>query len=307
MSADVDSWVSTEDGELAVFVQLPTGVEREQLPVLVLSHGLGGDHHGYGRLGAHLASHGYAVLHPQYLDSRGCLVAAGKIDPLAAEGPETDEAVAALVKPMLFDPEHWWSRVRRAHVLLDSLGDQQHLELDLDPVGVAVIGHSYGAYTTQLLMGTRLSGVDPRFDHCAHPAVGCGVLISPQGSGDRGLTPQSWDAVVAPMLVITSERDFGPHGETVDWRREPFDRAGSSLRHLVVIGDTDHHMGGIAATDAASPPEPQGREPSSPPEVVSAFAVAFVQAARGHLGAAGWLAADPLSNFVENEHIGGLR
>lgn len=304
---EVDSWASVEDGDLAVYAQLPIGADLEPLPVVVLSHGLGGDHHGYGPLGAHLASHGYAVLHPQYLDSRGCLVASGQIDPVPAGGPQADEAVAAVIKPMLFDPQHWWSRVRRAHVLLDSLAAQRHLPLKLDPSGVAVIGHSYGAYTTQLLIGTRLSGVDSRFDGCAHAAVGCGVLISPQGSGDRGLTPRSWAAVTVPMMVITSQRDFGPHGESVAWRREPFDRAGSSLKHLVVIGDSDHHMGGIAATGTTSPLDHRGLDRAPAPAVVAAFAAAFVQAARGDLAAAAWLAADPLSNFVQNEHIGGFR
>jgi len=303
-SYDVDNWTAVDDGEFAVFAQVPTDTGAERLPVVVLSHGLGGDHHGYAPLGAHLASHGYAVLHPQYRDSRSHLVRTGQIDPVAASGSAADEAVAVLVKAMLFDPQHWWSRVRRARALIDSLSEQQRLDVNLDPSGVTVAGHSYGAYTTQLLIGARLFGVGPELRTCAHPAVTCGVLISPQGSGDRGLTERSWDQVVTPMLVITAERDFGPNGEGVDWRREPFDRAASPLRHLAIVADTDHHMGGIASTDEAPVDEHElGRAWSR--RVVSALTLAFVEAARGDREAVRWLAADPLATAVKNEHVGG--
>ncbi|MEV6349196.1 alpha/beta fold hydrolase [Actinoplanes sp. NPDC051851] len=220
-------------------------------PVIVFCHGLGGSERGYGGLGDHLAAHGYAVLHPRFAD-------AGAADP----------------RPMLFDPAHWHDRVERVRAVLDGLpGDER-----FRPDGVIVAGHSFGAYTAQLHLGVNRRPV--------HPAVIGGVLCSPQGSGDRGLTPNSWDDVRLPLLVVTATDDHGPHGEGLAWRREPYDRSPSAWKHLAVLRGGDHFLDGI-----------MGDRPNLIAELITAFA----DRVNGDRNASDWLASGPFSDTFDHE------
>lgn len=268
VTAEFAEWTAADGQQVAVVARYPD-TDRE-LPVVVLCHGLGGSHRGYASLGTHLASHGYAVLHPRFLD-------AGESTPA-----------------MLFDPKHWLSRVRRVHAVVNSLATQRHLPIRPRTDDVIVAGHSYGAYTAQLLAGTRLFDVGPEFDHCAHPAVVGGILLSPQGSGDRGLTPASWDGVDLPLLVVTATHDRGARGEGLQWRREPFDRARSRLRHLAVVRGGDHQLGGL--------PE---QEPTGDVDVrtaVAATATAFADRVHGDRSAGVWLASGPFPTLLDHAH-----
>lgn len=225
-------------------------------PVVVFCHGLGGDERGYAGLGDQLAGRGFAVLHPRFAD-------AGAVEP----------------RPMLFDPVHWADRVRRVGAVLDGLaGDAR-----FDGGRVIVAGHSFGAYTAQLLLGVA-NGQDVAGDD---DRIVAGVLLSPQGSGDRGLTERSWDAVRKPLLVVTATGDRGPHGEGLDWRREPFDRSPSRFKHLAVLRGGDHSLGGIQ----------RGSEPTRLAELVAAFAAGV----HGDAAAAEWLAAGPYPEEWDHE------
>jgi dienelactone hydrolase len=294
--AHVPSWTTENDMAVAVVARYAVGADHA-LPVVVLCHGLGGEPDSYAALGNHLAGHGYAVLHPQFRDS---LSLAGPA--LGLTGPDAQRWMRrpharAQMHAMLFDPEHWLSRVTRVHGVLDSLAAQAHLPVRLRPDAAIVAGHSFGAYTAQLLLGARLHGAGADGDF-THPAVAAGVLMSPQGSGDRGLTPSSWDDVRLPLLVITATRDLGAKGEGLAWRREPFDAARSPLKHLAVVRDGDHFLGGIpdSADDPASSGSPEVRS------ALAALAVAFADHVHGDRAAGDWLAAEPFAALIDHEH-----
>ncbi|MCU4183025.1 hypothetical protein K6U06_01530 [Acidiferrimicrobium sp. IK] len=295
--AEITSWTTVEGRSVAVFAQYPTG-GGPLLPVVLLCHGLGGGHRGYAGLGAHLASHGYAVLHPQFLDAAALAVPGGT--PGSDERSwKSDPALRAAMLALLFDPAHWLSRVERARAVLDTLTSQRHVP-GLDPDGVVVAGHSFGAYTAQLLLGTRLYGVGMDGRCFRHPAVAGGVLLSPQGSGDRGLTDRSWDGVELPLLEITATRDLGPHGEGLAWRREVFDAAASRRKYLAVVRGGDHFLGGIPVADRYSHDE-EGAEVRT---AVAALATAFADEVRGDDLAGEWLAGSPFSHLVDHERSG---
>jgi pimeloyl-ACP methyl ester carboxylesterase len=268
VTAEFAEWTADDGQRVAVVARYPDS--GDDLPVVVLCHGLGGSQHGYAALGTHLASHGYAVLHPRFADA--------------------GESSLAL----LFDPKYWLSRVTRVHAVINSLAGRQHLPIRLRADNVIVAGHSFGAYTAQLLVGTRLFEVGPDFAHRTHPAVAGGILLSPQGSGDRGLTPHSWDGVDLPLLVVTATHDRGARGEGLEWRREPFDRARSRLRHLAVVRGGDHQLGGL--------PEP---EPTGDAEIrtaVAAVVTGFADRVHGDRSAGDWLAAGPFPTLLDHAH-----
>ncbi|MDN5853875.1 MAG: alpha/beta fold hydrolase, partial [Actinomycetia bacterium] len=288
---ETDAWVEAEDGNVAVFAQYPVDDSGDPRRVVVLCHGLGGDHRGYAQLGSHLAAHGYVVLHPQFLDSRSLLTAGRAAEKVAGDG-RVDHSVDETLRTMLFAPEHWVSRVSRVNSVIDSLADQTHLAMSLEEGGVIIVGHSYGAYTAQLVLGTQLFGTGLDQSRFRNPAVAGGVLLSPQGSGDRGLTHDSWRSVDLPILVVTATNDRGPHGEGLAWRREPFDAAHSDLKFLAVARGSAHFLGGVPA----SKPD----ESDSDPRVrdsISALVLAFANRVCGDLDAGTWLASGPFPDI----------
>jgi dienelactone hydrolase len=280
-----------------VLARYPAGRGDQPLPVVVVCHGLGGDQHGYAALSGHLASHGYAVLHPQFLDSLPIARTALGLDGMTEQNWRTDKHARAAMLSMLFDPAHGRSRAARLRAVLASLAGQSVLPARLRPDQVIVAGHSFGAYTAQFVLGARLTGNGLDDVGQADPAVGGGLLMSPQGSGDRGLTARSWDAVTAPLLVLTGTRDLGPHGEGLTWRREPFDSARSRLRHLAVVRDGDHQLGGMPLPEAASP-----AAETAVRAALCAVAAAFADGLHGDQAALEWLGTGPFPAYLDHEH-----
>lgn len=301
-TAEIDRWDLADGRSVAVLARYPMSPDAGRpLPVIVFCHGLGGSQHSYAALGTHLATHGYAVLHPQFLDSFPIAsVALGLADVDERTWPRDDRARDAMLA-MLFDPRHWMSRVARVHGVIDSLARQPHVPVPLRADAVIVAGHSYGAYTAQLVLGTQPHGVGLDCGRLAHPAVAGGMLLSPQGSGDRGLTSRSWEAVTLPLLVVTATNDRGPHGEGLAWRREPFDAAPSRLAHLAVVRGGTHLLGGVslAAQEDSGPGEPQA---TGTRDAILAVSAAFADRVHGDLAAGRWLASGPFPVVFAHEH-----
>lgn len=295
--SEIASWVEVEGRQVAVFVQYPSRATYEPLPVVMVCHGLGGSYRGYAGIGARLASHGYAVLHPQFLDAFALAGPALGLDHVCPEEWTSDARAQALMAAILFDPEHWRSRVARAKAVIDSLEEQHCIPVGLAAENVVVVGHSFGAYTAQLLLGATVFDVGLDRSATQHRSVMAGVLLSPQGSGDRGLTEHSWDTVELPILVITATNDLGPHGEGLAWRRQAFDCSRSSSKYLAVVRDGDHALGGVArdAGDGAI-------AALSTAAAVSSLVAAFTDYVHGDVSAGSWLSSGPFPELIDHEH-----
>src|SRR5262249_33647958 len=112
------------------------------------------------------------------------------------------------------------------------------------------------------------------------------------------LAPHSWDGVGLPLLVITGTNDLGARGEGLTWRREPFDRARSRLKHLAVVRGGDHQLGGIPppGTRAGAGARTEVRR------AVAAVTVAFADRAHGDRQAGEWLSHGPHPSIFEHAH-----
>ncbi|MGL5083578.1 MAG: alpha/beta hydrolase family protein [Microcoleaceae cyanobacterium] len=205
-----------------------------KFPVIVFSHGLGASKAGYSLLSQFWASYGYVCIHPTHADA---LVLQGKAP--------TPENLQALVRTMLQDVEGWQQRVQDVVSILDALEELEHQlpqfqgQFDLQNIGVG--GHSYGAYTTQLLGGARidLPGEQPGKSF-ADPRIQATLLLSPQGSGQQGLTATSWEQQKLPMMVMTGSRDQGAQGQGPDWKQEAFKLSPPGDKYLVWIEGAHH-------------------------------------------------------------------
>jgi predicted dienelactone hydrolase len=200
-------------------------------PVIVFSHGFGGSKDAFAYASRFWASHGYVVLHPTHSDS-GALQRLG-------------EATAAELRKRLENPKAWEGRVRDVTVFLDSFAELEKAAPDLkgklDGARQGVAGHSFGAYTAMLLGGATVDIPEgARGQSFADPRVKAILPISPEGSGQQGLTKSSWDKVRLPMLTMTGSLDQGVGLQGPEWREEPFRYSPEGDKYHLFLEGANH-------------------------------------------------------------------
>ena len=203
-------------------------------PVIVFSHGALASKDCYSALGRYWASSGYVSIHPSHGDSI------------------VDSEYRGTLREAISDPGAWKNRPKDVSFIIDSLSDIEKLvpqlsgQLDRRHIGVG--GHSFGAYTSELIGGTTilLPGND-KPQSFADERVSAILLLSPQGEGRMGLTAHSWDNLHLPMLLMYGSLDFGPWGEAPVWRSEAFQKAPSDNKYKVEL-DGGTHMGFAGAS-----------------------------------------------------------
>jgi predicted dienelactone hydrolase len=220
--------------DVSVKVYVPKG--KGPFPVVLFSHGYGANLEAFAYLSHFWATHGYVCLHPTHADGAGL-----------KEGRRLGE-----LEKHLNDPQRIAARVADLTFLLDALPDVESKfpasqgKLDASRVGVA--GHSFGAYTAMLLGGVTvdLPG-GPQDRSFRDKRVKAILPISPQGTGQQGLTQRSWDELKVPMMTVTGSRDV-KRGKAADWRTEPFHHSPPGDKYLVYIVGANHFSYGGRAT-----------------------------------------------------------
>ncbi len=221
-------------------------------PVVVFSHGFGGNKDAFGPVGKHWASHGYVVIHPTHADGLGRKGPLKKDEPGAAPDPKQPPRAGGLMGG-LNDPQKIADRVADIVLVLDSLDGLPKLvpglkdKIDTDKVGVG--GHSFGAYTAMLVGGVTADLGGEKGKSYADKRVKCILPVSGQGTGQQGLTDKSWAVLKVPMMVLTGTLDRGAGGQGVEWKKEPYAYSPPGDKYLVVIDGANHLSfgGGLGA------------------------------------------------------------
>jgi predicted dienelactone hydrolase len=161
------------------------------------------------------------------------------------------------------DSKGWEDRPRDVSFVIDSL-DQisvraPQLKGKIDRRRIGVGGHSYGAYTAQLIGGVTvdLPGKPPG-QSFADRRVRAILVMSGQGRGQQGLTQRSWAPLTCPMMTMTGSRDQGASGQGPEWKKEPFDFAPAGNKYHVFIEGANHfsfsgRLVEVATQQAAQP------------------------------------------------------
>lgn len=239
----LDDWHDTfRDRTLPIKIYYPKEITAP-LPVVIVSHGLGGSREGLKYVGEYWAAHGYIAVHIQHVGSDISLIKNTKPADMMAELQKGESA------------EQFMDRVFDVRFVIDELTRRNtdgkwplHGKLDLSKIAMA--GHSFGAVTTLAVSGHSFAGGknfrDSRIKVC--------IVLSP--SPPRGGdSKKAFDTVIIPpMFHFTGTKDeVNPAISPVKaaQRREPFDAINSSDQFLVILTDADHAVfGGRGATNA---------------------------------------------------------
>lgn len=233
------------DKDLEVKVYYPAAASAEEgarsnarFPLIVFSHGAGGNRSVGPALLSYWAAHGYVVVAPTHADSLGLRL---------REGPQ------ASMKDVLFqfgtDPQLRISRVEDDKLILDRLDDIEYELPDLagriDCARVGIVGHSAGAMTTALMAGTHcdmpINGPGgPETQGLSEPRASAFLVLSGQGRGGA-FDEHSWEDIQRPMMVMTGSLDASSRtGETPESRCDPYNYAPPGGKYLLFIQGAAH-------------------------------------------------------------------
>lgn len=214
--------------EMAVRVYFPE--KGGPYPLVVFCAGSGGGNDTYADTSIFLASHGCVVLHTSYpFESRR--TARGNEGLTTERTADISLALDSLEKMAALKPE---------------------LKGKIDATRIGAMGHSSGAYITQLVGGATVvwDGKERSFRDKRVKAI---IQYSGQGSDQQGLTKDSWKHLTIPMLTFTGTKDRGATGGGPEWKKEPFDLSPAGDKYHVCY-EGGHHgsFSGKFARDASS-------------------------------------------------------
>ena len=201
------------------------------VPLVVVSHGIGGSRQGYSYLGEHFAANGMASLHLQHVGSDRSLWAG---NPISLVGRLQD---AAQEREAL-------ERVKDLSFALDRLLADERFGARIDRARIAAAGHSYGANTVMLAAGARVQRAGRPLE-LRDPRVRAAVLLSaPPFYGEEN--PKAiLQSITLPTLHVTATGDIiripGYYSPASD-RISVFEAVGSPVKALAVFEGGSHSI-----------------------------------------------------------------
>ncbi|NKN39776.1 hypothetical protein HFC70_25835 [Agrobacterium sp. a22-2] len=249
--------------------------------IVVFCHGLGSGGRKYTGVSAYWAAHGYLVLHPTFPDAIDIVVAREPELGLNLDQDLSGWADLPEVRARMFEilhaPFSWIARLDIVKALMSAL--PQVLEATCgplpDPVPCAIAGHSFGAYTAQLVAGAEIDLPERPAQRFADSRFAAAILLSAQGRDQQGLRDGSWNGMTGPFLNVTGTRDYGAKGGDWLWKCEPYDFAPAGDKYLAVLENGDHHLGGLGGRQTQVPAQIDAVE-----QVTLAFLDAYLRDCR---------------------------
>lgn len=176
-------------------------------PIIIVSHGAGGNWDTHYAQAQHLASHGYAVL---------CLEHVGSSTERLKSGIRFMDNINKMIRDaneVLGRPKDVTFAIDRA---IEWNKSHEKLKGRLDSKHIGVMGHSFGAYTTMVICGMRpaLDWLEPPVapgkglgPNLRDTRVTCGVALSPQGADEPFFLNDSFATLSVPLMGISGTED----------------------------------------------------------------------------------------------------
>ena len=233
--------------DIPLRVFLPSS--KSPAPVVLFSHGLGGNREGNPYLGEHWSARGYVVVMMQHHGS----------DDGVWRNVQPERRMAALAQAGSMQSA--LLRFKDVRVVIDQLaqwqidGDSAESNvlvgrMDLQRIGMS--GHSFGAVTTQAVSGQRLPTGDAPF---TDGRIKAALVMSPNVP-TRGDPKRAFGGVSIPWMLMTGTHDTAPIGEaTVASRLALFPALPPGGKYELVLNEAEHNAFGERALPGEVRPE----------------------------------------------------
>jgi predicted dienelactone hydrolase len=270
--------------DIPIRVYLPAETTPE--PVVLFSHGLGGNREGSKFLGEHWAAHGYVAVFVQH---------PGSDDSIWKDNPQEWRAEMNRAASV----ENFQLRVADVPAVLDQLAvwnaDKTHPlvgRMNLKKIGMS--GHSFGAVTTEAVSGERFPAVGQQF---TDGRITAAIAFSPS-SPVAGSAAKAFGSVKIPWLLMTGTKDVAPIGHAdVASRRAVYANLKGAPKYELVLNGAEHSV----FTDRALPGDQAPRNPNHH-RVILALSTAFWDAyLKDDAAARAWLDGGGPRTVMETE------
>lgn len=234
--------------------------------LVVFSHNVLADPVAYSTLLWHWVSHGYIVVAPLHDDS------------IIEDGPtirvsDVSGASRWPIAELLEDRNAWQGRVDACKSVLDMvpLIEKSVGGITINVERPVIVGHGYGAYVAQLILGTKVMTSDKEVLDLSSPGFFSGIFLSPQGKGVMGLTEASWAGVAAPHLSVIAEHDSDFTGQPATEKTAAYYNSAPGYKHMGVLrgGGPSSYSGQLSGN---------GQKNEKRAEVLRALSTGFLKA-----------------------------
>lgn len=221
-------------------VQYP--IEKGTFPLVIISHGAGGNWDTHFALAHHLATHGYVVFCLEHVGSntktlKQTIRIFKNLDKMIHDGSE----VLGRPKDVSFaiDQAIQWNT---SNETLKNKIDIQH---------IGVLGHSFGAFTSMVIAGMKpaLNWLEPRSNYgtglgknMTDQRVKACVALSPQGVGEPFFIKESFATLSTPLLGISGTEDKQLNGLEAINRYNGFEFWSSTGNNIFVWLSNARHL-----------------------------------------------------------------
>lgn len=270
--------------EIPIRIYLP--IANTPAPVVVFSHGLGGNRGGAAYLGQHWSARGYVCVYVQHPGSDDSV---WKNAPLLQRMNRMRTAASA---------ENFRLRVADIPAVLSQLEtwgkqDGHPLQGRMDLTKIGMSGHSFGAITTQAVSGQTVPLIGQRFND---KRITAAVCFSP--SAPRAGDPlQAFGDVTIPWLLMTGTNDVASVGDaTLESRMAVYPALPESIpKYELVLFEAEHS----AFSDSRLPMD-RGKRNENHHRVILALSTAFWDAyLRDDGDAKQWLTSEEAKRTME--------
>ena len=237
-------WTDAARGGRVVPYKLYLPKGAGPFPVVVHSHGLGGNREASSYILQAVADAGFIVVTLQHAGSDSGILARGGGIEAAGRTAMTAEAAQARYGDLPF--------------ALDQIAKDPVLKGRADLARVGMSGHSFGALSTLTAVGQRLASA-PGETRYLEPRIKAAIAYSP--NKPRGDDPRAAFARIrTPMLHFTGTADTTPFDleKTPFERTTPYQAISGADQYLIVLDGADHALfgGRRVATGQLKPIDP---------------------------------------------------
>ena len=215
------------DQETPIWIYVSPNAQRAKL--VIFSHGAIAEPQVYARLLEFLTTHGYCVVAPIHEDSvihEGLRV---------QENPEGDFGF----EEILSDADLWRKRAQEcliARNMFDVIANS--VDVVIDASSPIIMGHSYGAFTAQMLLGADIESRNGPI-RMSPSGWGGGILLSPQGAGVMGLSESSWANVTAPLMSVVASDETDLANQTAEDKVDAYYLTPPNYKHLCYLSQAN--------------------------------------------------------------------